>query len=170
MRSFCLLLFLILSCSAASNDYLLGSGDQIEITVYGEPDLTTKVTISKSGIISFPFINDFPVLGLTTKEIENVVYKGLLGDYLIEPQVSVSVTQYRPFFIHGQVKRPGGYPYQEQLTLDKAIAIAGGLASRASKTNWKISRIEQGKNIVLEANVATKIKPDDIIKIEQSFF
>lgn len=170
MRLFLFLFFCILSHAAIASDYLLGSGDQIEITVYGEPDLTTKVTINKSGIVSFPFINDIQVLGLTTKEIEKTVYKGLLGDYLIEPQVSVSVTQYRPFFIHGQVKRPGGYPYQEQLTLDKAIAIAGGLTNRASKTNWKISRTKNGKTKIIEANVATQVRPDDIVKIEQSFF
>ena len=82
----------------------------------------------------------------------------------------VSIVQYRPFFIHGQVKRPGGYPFQEDLTLDKAIAIAGGLAARASKSSWNITRLIAGKKMVFEGNVASVILPDDIIEIEQSFF
>jgi polysaccharide export outer membrane protein len=77
---------------------------------------------------------------------------------------------YRPFFIHGQVKRPGGYPYQDDLTLDKAIAIAGGLSNRASNSDWKITRLVNGVKVTLEGNVTSEINPDDIIKIEQSFF
>jgi len=166
------LAFLFLFCAsfAYSSDYLLGAGDQIEITVYGEPDLTTKVKINKSGLVSFPFLDDLQVIGLTTKKLEDEITKGLLGDYLIDPQVNVSIAEYRPFFIHGQVKKPGGYPYQDDLTLDKAIALAGGLASRASKSEWKITRIVKGKSVTILGNVTTLINPDDIIEIEQSFF
>ncbi|WP_448569563.1 polysaccharide biosynthesis/export family protein [Thalassotalea ganghwensis] len=158
------------SFSAWSANYKLGAGDQIEINVYGEPDLTTKVKIDKAGIISFPFLDDIQVIGQTTKSLEQHIRKGLLGDYLIDPQVTVTIVTYRPFFIHGEVKKPGGYPYQDDLTLDKAIALAGGLASRASTTDWKITREVDGSTITIQATVATLIQPDDIIKIEQSFF
>jgi len=160
-----------LTCNYAwSNDYILASGDEIKIVVYNEPDLTVNVKIDKSGLISFPFINDIKVAGLSTKKLEEIIREGLLGDYLINPQVNVSIVKYRPFFIHGQVKKPGGYPYQDDLTLDKAIAISGGLASRASNTNWTVTRSVNGKTIIIEAHIATKIRPDDIIKIEKSFF
>jgi len=170
MRLLIVLLWLFFSGFASSSDYLLGSGDQIEITVYNESDLTTKVKIDKSGLISFPFLDDIQVNGLTTKEVANVIKVGLLGDYIIDPQVTVSIIVYRPFFIHGQVNRPGGFPFQDDLTLDKAIALAGGLANRASKTDWKITRIVNGKTVTIQANIATEVHPDDIIKIEQSFF
>jgi len=170
MRLLAIIFYLLFIDVAYSNEYLLGAGDHIEITVYDEVDLTTKVKIDKSGLISFPFLDDVQVIGLTTKQVEKVIYQGLLGDYLVDPQVNVSIVIYRPFFIHGQVKRPGGYPYQDDLTLDKAIAIAGGLANRASKTDWKITRIVHGKSVVINANVTTQVKPDDIIKVEQSFF
>lgn len=170
MRFFSALILLFTSFLVFSGNYTLGSGDQIEITVYGEPDLTTKVKIDKSGVITFPFIGDIQAIGLTTKVLEKRIYDGLLGDYLIEPQVTVSVVSYRPFFIHGQVKRPGGYPFQDDLTLDKAIALAGGLANRASNSDWKITRIVDGSTITINATVSTLIQPDDIIKIEQSFF
>jgi polysaccharide export outer membrane protein len=164
------LLWLFLSGFVYSNDYQLGSGDQIIITVYNESDLTTKVKIDKTGFISFPFLDDIQVIGLTTKQVANIIHNGLLGDYIIDPQVNVSVAIYRPFFIHGQVKRPGGIPFQDDLTLDKAIALAGGLALRASTSDWKITRIVNGKTVTIQANVATQVQPDDIIKIEQSFF
>lgn len=154
----------------AASDYNLGAGDQIQIVVYGEPDLTTQVKIDKSGMISFPFLSDIAVLGLSPKVLEKKIADGLRGDYLIDPQVAVSIVNYRPFFIHGQVKRPGGYPFQEDLTLDKAIAIAGGLAARASKSDWKITRVVDGVKSTFTANVASSILPDDIIEIEQSFF
>jgi len=154
----------------AASDYLLGVGDSIEIVVYGENDLTTKVKIARSGFISFPFLEDIQVIGLSIKEVEEKIHKGLLGDYLVNPQVTISIVEYRPFFIHGQVVRPGGFPYQEDLRLDKAIALAGGLTNRASKVDWIITRTVQGKTVTIEANIATLIKPDDIIKIEQSFF
>jgi polysaccharide export outer membrane protein len=166
---FCMLLYCI-SPIATASDYLLDVGDSIEIVVYGENDLTTKVKISRSGLISFPFLDDIQVKGLSIKEVEKKIHAGLLGDYLINPQVSISIVEYRPFFIHGQVVRPGGFPYQEGLRLDKAIALAGGLTNRASKADWIITRTVQGKTVVIEANIATLIQPDDIIKIEQSFF
>jgi len=153
-----------------ASDYVLGPGDKIHIVVYGEDDLTTDVKIDKSGFISFPFLDDIQVIGLSTKKLEEIIIKGLLGDYIVNPQVSVSIAMYRPFFIHGQVKRPGGYPYQDDLTLDKAIAIAGGLTSRASSSQWKVTRILKGVKVTIQGDVTTEVQPDDIIKIEQSFF
>lgn len=165
-----LILLLLFSPLVFSNDYKLGPGDSIKIVIYGENDLTIETKIDKSGFISFPFLDDLQVIDLSIKQLENIIYQGLLGDYLISPQVSVYIVQYRPFFIHGEVNQPGGYPYQEGLTFDKAIAIAGGLSTRASKSNWLITRKSEGKAFKVEANVATQILPDDIIKIEQSFF
>jgi len=164
------LIFMFFCFFCGASDYILGPGDKLHIVVYGEDDLTTNVKIDKSGFISFPFLDDIQVIGLSTKKIENIIREGLLGDYIVDPQVSVSIAIYRPFFIHGQVKRPGGYPYQDDLTLDKAIAIAGGLSNRASASEWKITRLVNGVKVTLEGNVLSAIRPDDIIKIEQSFF
>lgn len=164
------LLLLVNTQIVCAEQYQLGPGDKIEITVYGEPDLTTRAKINKTGVITFPFLDDIQVIGLTTKALEGVITQGLLGDYLIDPQVAVSIVEYRPFFIHGQVKRPGGYPYQDDLTLDKAIALAGGLAARASNDDWKIIRNIDGKTTIIQGNVSTLVLPDDMIKIEQSFF
>ena len=172
MRLMALLFFLLYSISSQvkASEYLLGVGDTIEIVVYGEKDLTTKVKIARSGLVSFPFLEPINVIGLSVNDVKNRIHTGLLGDYLINPQVTVSIVEYRPFFIHGQVVRPGGFPYQEDLRLDKAIALAGGLTNRASKVDWIITRTVKGKTVTIEASIATLVQPDDIIKIEQSFF
>lgn len=149
---------------------MLGSGDRIQIAVYNEPDLSANIKIGKSGYISFPFLDDIQVIGLSTKQVEEIIRQGLTGDYLIDPQVSVSINIYRPFFIHGEVVKPGGYAYQDDLRLDKAIALAGGLSNRASTSNWNITRIVNGITVNIKVDIATQVKPDDIIKIEQSFF
>ncbi|WP_440877620.1 polysaccharide biosynthesis/export family protein [Thalassotalea sp. PLHSN55] len=151
-------------------DYTLGVGDEIEITVYNEPDLSKKIKIDKSGVVSIPFLPAINVIGLTPKRLAQQIHDGLEGDYLINPQVFVNVLSYRPFFIHGQIKRPGGYAYQEDLDIGKAIAIAGGLAPRASRSNWLITRKVEGKTVVLQADISTKVFADDIVRIEQSFF
>lgn len=169
-----LLLYIICSLLSVFNcyasDYKLGPGDTIHVDVYDEQDLQVKLRIDKSGILTFPFLGDIYVIGLTTKEISRIIEDGLKGDYLIEPHVNVSVTNYRPFYINGLVNRPGGYPYQEGLTLDKAIALAGGLASRASKSDWTVTREVDGKTVKFEAVISTDVNPDDIINIGQSFF
>lgn len=168
--------FLFILCSliytvpSLAVNYKLGPGDTINIGVYNESDLQVRARIDKSGLIGFPFIGDIQVIGLTTKEVAKIIDDGLRGNYLIEPQVSVLIDDYRPFYINGLVSRPGGYAYQEGLTLDKAIALSGGLASRASKSDWVITRIVDGKTLKLNANISTEIKPDDIIRIGQSFF
>ncbi|MGJ8694564.1 MAG: polysaccharide biosynthesis/export family protein [Thalassotalea sp.] len=153
-----------------AEDYKIGPGDTLLIDVYDEKDLQVNVRINKSGIVTFPFLGDIQVIGRNSKEIALIIESGLRGDYLIDPQVNVSITHYRPFYINGMVNRPGGYPFQEGLTLDKAIALSGGFASRASKSDWKITRIVDNKTVLIDAQISTEIFPDDIINIGQSFF
>lgn len=165
------ILYTVLASFAVySGDYKIGAGDTLNIDVYDEKDLQITVRVDKSGLLTYPFLGDIQVIGLTTKEIGVVIVDGLRGDYLIKPQVTVSITHYRPFYINGLVNRPGGYPFQEGLTLDKAIALSGGLASRASTSDWQITRIVKGKTITIDAVISTEIQPDDIINIGQSFF
>lgn len=167
-----ILLMLSGQCLAASSteDYRLGVGDTIHINVYDESDLTVEVRIGKSGTITFPFLNTIDVLGKTTEQVAEVITQGLLGDYLIDPHVNVNIVSYRPFFIHGEVRRPGGYAYQIGLTLDKAVALAGGFTERASSDNWLILRELDGNQVEMPAALNTELEPDDIIKIGKSFF
>ncbi|SFD64425.1 polysaccharide biosynthesis/export family protein [Pseudoalteromonas denitrificans] len=153
----------------AQDAYKLGPGDKIEIKVYGQDDLTVEALLGNSGIINYPFLGEIKVKGLTVKQVENLVIKGLKGDYLINPNVSTQVVEYRQFYIHGEVKQPGGYSYQPGMTINQAVALAGGLTERASKEKIFLFR-EDDKNKQLSAQLSTDVSPGDTITIEQRFF
>ncbi|GAC32270.1 polysaccharide biosynthesis/export family protein [Paraglaciecola polaris] len=159
------------SLDASLSQYKLGSGDVIKVTVFGQPDLSLTTKLPNHGVINYPFLGDLSVIGLTGAELEAKLYAGLKGDYLIEPSVSVTVIDYRPFFIDGEVKRPGGYPYQPGLSVDKAAALAGGYTERASKTKIFIRREnESGQQEQLSARSTDVVLPGDIVTVQQSFF
>jgi len=149
--------------------YIVGAGDKIEIRVFGEDDLSVIAHLGNSGKINYPFLGQLKLTGLTIKQIEGLIVKGLKGGYLVRPNVFVSVVEYRPFYIHGEVNKPGGYPYQPGLTVNQAIALAGGLTERASKD--KIFMFKEGdKNSELKASLNNKVNAGDTITIKQRFF
>ncbi|WP_137226663.1 polysaccharide biosynthesis/export family protein [Shewanella sp. MEBiC00475] len=155
--------------SAETQNYRLGAGDMIVIKVYGEEALTLETQITNSGTINYPFLGSLQLNGLTIKQVEKLVYDGLKGDYFVEPNVFVGMVEYRPFYIHGEVKKPGGYPYQPGMTVNQAIALAGGLTERASEDKIAISR--EGSKIDSErGSINSAILAGDTITIEQRFF
>lgn len=151
------------------SDYRLGSGDAIKISVYEEPELGLEVRLSDAGTVSYPFLGEIEVAGLTVGKLETTITEGLKGDYLVDPNVTVSVVEYRQFYINGEVSRPGGFPFLPGLTLRKAIALAGGFTERASRSKMFVIRDKssgKGRLIGLDEELA----PGDIITVEQSFF
>ena len=123
---FLLVLPLGLPAAQSLSDYQLGSGDQIQVQVFGEEDLSMEVRLSDAGTISYPFLGEIRVAGNTVSQLEAQIVKGLKGDYLVDPSVNVSVVEYRPFYINGEVKTPGGYPYQ-RFDFAKGGGARGGL-------------------------------------------
>lgn len=116
-----------------------------------------------------PLIGQIDVKGLTITEIESQITHLLLEGYLKKPNVTVIITEYRPFYINGEVKKPGSYPYRKGLTIQKAITLAGGFTERASKS--AISLIgETGKRFVKAVSLTDTVKPGDVITINESFF
>ena len=152
--------------------YRLASGDVISIYVLGEDDLKReKLRLTDAGTIQYPVLGEIRIKGLTTGELEQRITSGLVkADYLKNPRVTVSIDEYRPFFINGEVQRPGGYPYVPGLTVLKAVSIGGGFKDRASKRNIFVVRDgapnEERKRVELD----TPIYPGDILTIEESFF
>lgn len=166
-----LLLPVSASWAATDSQYRLGSGDVISINVFGETDLSfDKLRLNDAGKFSYPFLGEINAEGITAAELEQRLVSGLQGDYLIEPRVSVRILEYRDFFVNGEVKNPGGYPFKPGLTLRKAVALAGGFTERASDS--KISLIRDGKadRTSEKASLDTLIMPGDIITIDQGFF
>jgi len=153
-----------------TNNYKVSTDDEISIIVFNEPDLSiNKTKISANGTISMPLIGQIDVKGLSVIEIEKIITSLLLDGYLKKPDVSVSITEYRPFYINGEVKRPGSYPYRKDLTIEKAITLAGGFTNRASKS--AISLIsEVDKRFVKSVSLKDTVNPGDVITISESFF
>ena len=152
------------------SQYQLGSGDRVKISVFGQDDLSMEVRLPDVGTINYPFLGEIKLVGLTADEVEKKIYDGLLGDYLVNPSVSVAIVEYRPFFIDGEVKRPGGYPYQPGLSVNKAAALAGGYTERAARDKITIIREKDGRTNEFTVTVSDMIQPGDIITINQRFF
>ncbi|WP_298445064.1 polysaccharide biosynthesis/export family protein [uncultured Ferrimonas sp.] len=151
-------------------NYQLSAGDMISIHVYGEDDLTLQTRLGESGMINYPYLGLLTAKGMTVSGLEQRISDGLRGDYLINPSVHVSVTEYRPFYIYGEVNKPGGYPYQPGLTIERAVALAGGLTERASTNGIVVNRLVSGKKTTLTVRLSASVYPDDSIVIKESFF
>ena len=154
---------------ALARGYRLGEGDRIAIQVFDEPDLTMETTVGSTGRIGYSYLGDLAVGDKTPAQIEREI-TGLLADgYLRNPSVNVTIVEYRPFFINGEVRSPGSYPYQPGLTLDRAIALAGGLTDRASTRKMFIMTPgDDGDE--RRASMSTRVEPGDIVLIEEGFF
>ncbi len=151
--------------------YRLGTGDVISIVVYGEEDLKMQhVRLTDAGTISYPVLGEILVRGKTVGELEKILTDGLRGRYLVNPRVSVTIDEYRPFFVNGQVAANGKFPYQPGLTVRKAVSIAGGFKERASMSKIFIVRDGDSTNTQVKADLNTPVYPGDIITVEESFF
>lgn len=150
--------------------YRLASGDVISINVLGEDDLKLKVRLTDAGTIQYPVLGEIRVRGMTMGDLVKYVTDGLKGRYLVDPKVTASIDEYRPFFINGEVRSPGNYPFVPGLTVFKAVSIAGGFKDRASKSKMFVIRdglLSQNREKV---ELDTKVFPGDILTIEESFF
>jgi protein involved in polysaccharide export with SLBB domain len=171
----CMLALLLSGASALSvaqeNRYALGTGDVISVYVFGEEDLTVeRIRLGDSGKFSYPFIGEVSAQGLTLAALEAFIVKQLLAGYLVSPKVTVRIIEYRDFFVNGEVKRPGGYPFKPGLTVRKAIALAGGFSERAARSKVQLIRDTGASRKPESVGLDVAVYPGDIITIEQSFF
>lgn len=175
-RSFLLSLILAFVFALSPDDayaqapaYTLDSGDRLRITVFGHPDLSGEFEVSSSGAVSMPLIGDVEAEGLSLQNLEQAVIAKLKPDYLKNPQVSAEVVNYRPFFIIGEVRNPGTYPYIGGMRVVNAVALAGGFTYRARKDQIKLTRAKgdgQPETVGQDAIVL----PGDVIQIPERFF
>ncbi|MEP4147166.1 MAG: polysaccharide biosynthesis/export family protein [Halioglobus sp.] len=169
-----LISLLVLAAAAQSQDasgYTLNSGDSVRIYVYGEPDLTFEnLLIGQNGRISYPFLGELKVTGKTSAQLQESLIAGLKPDYLIDPRISVSIVKYRPFFVNGEVKRPGGVDFQPGLTLRKAISLAGGFTERANKKRILVIADNDPNRKEKEVSLDYRVQPGDIFTVQDTFF
>jgi len=153
------------------SNYRLGSGDVISIQVLGEEDLKReRIRLSDAATISYPILGEIKLFGKTVAELEALIRDGLKGRYLVNPQVTVTINEYRNFFINGQVEKPGGYPFIPGLTVRKAVSLAGGFKERASKDKIFVIRDDDRSQTAKRVDQNAAVSPGDIITVEESFF
>lgn len=149
--------------------YILGAGDRLKIKVFGEEDLSGEFTVDGSGRISFPLIGEVRARGLNLRELEERLGEKLKDGYLVSPSISLEVLNYRPFYILGEVRKPGKYEYVNGINLYNAVAMAGGYTYRAKQGKAKITRANTDE-VIEDADHGTIILPGDVIYIDERFF
>jgi polysaccharide export outer membrane protein len=150
--------------------YRIGAGDRLTIRVAGETDLTNDYLVDGSGNISMPYIKTSHVGGMSAPDVEKLIGQRLRNGFLRNPSVSVQVTTLRPFFILGEVNTAGSFPYQPGMTVQNAIAIAGGYSPRAHQGPVLITRKNVTGTQTYNAPVTTQVYPGDIIYVRERWF
>jgi polysaccharide export outer membrane protein len=158
------------SSSDLAATYRLDTGDRIRLIVYGEPDLSGEFELDSTGELSLPLISNVEARQLSVRELEKVVTEKFKDGYLVNPRVSIEVLNFRPFFILGEVKRPGSYPYVSGLTVMNAAALAGGYTYRAKTSNFTILRGKGEDRQEMDAEEDTVIMPGDTVRVDERFF
>lgn len=175
LRLLTLLLFLLPPGASAQDDvlqshYRLAPGDVIEVRVYGEDDLSMRLSVPTDGSVDYAFVGRFDLAGKTLSAVEQEIHDRLEGDYLVQPRVSVSVVSYRDVYVYGEVARPGGYAWEPGLTVRKVITLAGGLRERASGRKWFLVPEGGTEDDRRRVDEDVPVNPGDTLTIGESFF
>lgn len=150
--------------------YLLDTGDRLRVFVYGQPNLSRAYTVDHDGRITVPLIGHVDARGRTASGVENSIRHRLAAEYVRDPEVTVDILQNRPFFILGEVKAAGQYPYVSGMTIETAIAIAGGYSERASDRSFRISRRINGFVEQIDVPSDYVVQPGDTVYVHERFF
>lgn len=154
---------------AQPTEYRLGAGDQLRITVFNEAELTGNFVVGSQGSISYPLVGEVRAAGLTIPEFTASLREALLA-FIRQPNVSVEVANYRPFFILGEVQRPGTYPYSANLTVLNAVATAGGFTYSANRGRVFIRHASEQEEHSYPLTIATPVLPGDTVRIGERLF
>jgi protein involved in polysaccharide export with SLBB domain len=152
-------------------DYRLGANDRVRIIVFGQPTLTGEYTLDGNGVLAFPLIGKVNAQGQTTGQVQQAIASRLDPDFLRNPSVSAEVITRRPFYVIGEVKQPGNFPYVTDMTALQAVAMAGGYTYRARKNSLYLKRLDaNGRMVRVAATPETKIRPGDTVEIKERLF
>jgi len=150
--------------------YRLGAGDRVRVTVFEQDGLTNTYSVDQSGYLSFPLVGAIPARGHTAQQMEKEIADKLRQGYLRDPDVSVEIDRYRPIFVMGEVGAAGQYSYVPGLTVQKAIAIAGGFSPRANQESVDITRDINGKVMTGRVVTSDPLLPGDTVYVRERLF
>ncbi|MEP3278790.1 MAG: polysaccharide biosynthesis/export family protein [Stappiaceae bacterium] len=155
---------------ALTDAYRLDAGDELRVSVYGQTELTRSYKVDQAGYITMPLINFVPAKGQTTNELESEITKKLSNGYMRNPDVTVEVATYRPFFIMGEVQNAGQYPYVAGMTAQTAVAIGGGFTSRARQGTVDVTRQINGEVLTGKVPITDPLRPGDTVFVRERLF
>jgi polysaccharide export outer membrane protein len=150
--------------------YRLGAGDRVRVTVFEQQGLTNTYSVDQSGYLSFPLVGAIPARGHTAQQLEGEIANKLRQGYLRDPDVTVEIDRYRPIFVMGEVGAAGQYSYVPGLTVQKAVAIAGGYTPRANQESVDITRDINGKVITGRVTTSDPLLPGDTVYVRERLF
>ena len=150
--------------------YTLDSGDRLRVVVFGQDGLSNSYLVDASGHIAMPLIGSVSARGLTTDELSSRIAEKLRQGFVREPHVAVEVEAYRPFFILGEVTQPGQYPYVADMTVETAVAIAGGFGPRAYRQTVVVTRTVHGQQVRMTVPTGYTLRPGDTVNVQERWF
>jgi polysaccharide export outer membrane protein len=150
--------------------YTLDAGDKLRIVVFGQDGISNAYIVDAGGNVNLPLIGTVPARGSTPQQLSQRITARLKRGYVREPHVTVEVETYRPFFILGEVTTPGQYPYVADMTVEKAIAIAGGFAPRAYKQTVELTHTARGQQIKSDVPLSYPLRPGDTLLVKERWF
>lgn len=151
--------------------YTLGNGDRLRVTVFGEPELSGEYLVDGTGLVSLPLVGEIPALGTTVRSFQQEVERQLVEkELLVSPRVSAEVINFRPYYILGEVGRPGEYPYTDALTVMNAVATAEGFTYRANRRTVFIRGVNETEERSVRLSPTLRVQPGDTIRIGERIF
>ena len=157
--------------TATDSEYRLASGDEVRVFVYGLDPLNNTFMITDRGRLALPLIDPIDAAGMTVPELERAIADKLVARQVVKvPNVNVQPLKMRPFYILGEVRNPGEYPYRHGLTVLSAVSIAGGYTFRADQKHMAITRTSGDHQLVGRADPTTEVEPGDTIRIDEKWF
>jgi len=156
--------------ATAVPQYVLGAGDHVRVTVYGETDLSGEYAVDGNGDVALPLVGDVKAAGLSAPELQSAIADAYSGGYLNDPRVAVEVTTYRPFTIIGQVERPGQYSYVDGMSVVNAVAMAGGYTPQAEESTVYIRHEGDTKSERVDADTDISVRPGDVVYVDRTTF
>jgi polysaccharide export outer membrane protein len=150
--------------------YRLDAGDKLRIVVYGQEGLTNTYAIDAGGSITMPLIGSVPARGRTPAGLASEITGKLRNGYIRDPSVAVEIDSYRPFFILGEVAAPGQYPYVPNMSVESAVAIAGGFSPRARRDRVTLTHTDSSGSSRYVVPLGTPLGPGDTVLVGERWF
>jgi polysaccharide export outer membrane protein len=154
----------------ATGPYVLGPGDKVRLKVYGDTDLNGEYEVNSGGFVSIPLVGQVKAAGLTTNQLENTLVSRMKGKIANDPKVNIEIATYASFYVYGEVKKAGVYPFQPGLTVADAVATAGGLTYRADESKVLLKRAGSHQTAIVPVDGSVRVYPGDNLRVAERYF